>query len=301
MSVTVKARFYILFPLLYLFTITGFSQTVPFRENAKWGIKENEKMIINPVYDTIFNFDSTNKICLACYRTKSASANKFIKVFTTTYSCNYLNKKNERLMIRNMHNDTISVFALTKNSQKQYWGNSPFFVVSTKNKKFLLNKNFDQLTYKGYHDISLSPDPSFYFTHVMSENDVVLAGLVNTKEEEIIPYQYSIIKINTDDSLIIACSAGVRVNAEDEIFNYQGKKVIGVRRHIDMATKNFLIHKIFEPKEYYILYNINTKEEKSLNADEVQFYRHDEILIRSKNDWYIYDMNTNQKKPIKQS
>ena len=68
-----------------------------------------------------------------------------------------------------------------------------------------------------------------------------------------------------------------------------------------MATKHFLIHKIFEPKEYYIIYNIATKEEKQLIADEVKFFMNDEILLRQKNDWYLYDLNTHQKKPYKPS
>ena len=299
MSCHLKPFYYILLGLLVVSSKLLLSQTLPFRENAKWGIKESESIIIKPVYDTIFNFDSTGKVCMACFRTKAASANKFIKVLTTTYYCNYINKKGERLIIRNTANDTTSVFSFSKNSLKQYNGSSPFFIVNAKGKKHILYKNFDQITFKGYYDISLSPDPKFYLTHFMNEGDIVLAGLINEREEEVIPYQYSIIKLNTSDSLIVACSAGVRNNAEDEVFDYKGKKVIGTHRHIDMATKNFLIHKIFEPKEYYVLYNIATKEEKNLGADELFFYEHDDILIRQKNDWYIYDMKTNQKKPKK--
>jgi hypothetical protein len=73
------------------------------------------------------------------------------------------------------------------------------------------------------------------------------------------------------------------------------------RRHIEMASKNFLIHKIYEPKEYYVLYNIKTKQEKQLQADDLVFYENDEVLIRIKNDWFIYDMVTNQKKPKNKS
>jgi len=295
-----KALPYILLPLLLAFALPSFSQT-PYRENSKWGIRENETVIIKPIYDTIFNFDSTGKVCMACFRSKSATASKFIKVTTTSYACNYLNKKNERLIIRNMANDTFSVFSYNKTAIKQYSGNSPYFTVSTKGKKHILYKNFQQITFKGYHDISMSSDPKFYFTSFMNEGDIVLSGLTNEREEEIIPHNYSTIKINTNDSLIIACSAGVRINAEDEVFDYNGKKIIGTHRHIDMATKHFLIHKIFEPKEYYIFYNMNTKEEKNVSADEIKFYEHDEILIRQKNDWYIYDLNTNLKKPLKQS
>src|SRR6218665_963324 len=93
--------------LILLLSISScFSQVKLVKENSKWGARENENFIIAPVYDTIFSFDSTQKICLACFRVKTASANKFIKTLTTSYSCRYLNKKNERLILRNVANDT---------------------------------------------------------------------------------------------------------------------------------------------------------------------------------------------------
>lgn len=293
---TVKVPPNILFALFLLLAIAAFSQTSPFRENSKWGISSNGSVIIKPVYDTIFNFDSTGKVCLACFRSKGVSASKFIKVYTTSYSCNYLDKKGERLIIRNQQNDTFSVFPLSKAALRQYDNNSPFFTVTTKNKKYILYKNFQQITFKGYHEIAMSPDPKFYYTSFLNEGEIVLAGLTNEREEEVVAHQYSTIKLNTSDSLVIACSAGVRRNGEDEVFDYQGKKIIGTTRHIDLATKHFLVHKFFEPKEHYLIYKLSTKEEKSLSADEIRFYEHDEILVRLKNDWYIYDLNTNQKK-----
>jgi len=238
---------------------------------------------------------------MACYKSKSASANKFIKVTTTSYACNYMNKKNEHLIIRNATNDTFSVFSLSKKVVKQYFDNSPYFTVTAKGKKHLLYKNFEQITFKGYYEISVSPDKKFYYTSFINEGDVVLAGLTNEREEEVIPHQYSILKMNTSDSLVVACSAGARVNANDDVYDYNGKNLISTHRHIDMATKHFLIHKIYEPKEYHIFYNISTKEEKNVHADELKIYEHDEILIRLKNDWYIYDLNTNLKRPLKQS
>jgi hypothetical protein len=296
----VRSASYIFVSLVCLLAGIASAQTVPFRENTKWGIKENEQVLIAPVYDTIFNFDSTGRVCLACFRHKSASTNKFIKVTTTSYSCNYLNKKNERLIIRNTMNDTFSVFPLSKNIIRLYDHNQPYFTVSAGNKKHLLYKNFQQITFRGYHDVSLSPEPRFYYTHYINEGDIVLAGLTNEREEEVIPHRYSVIKVNTSDSLIIACSAGVRNNAEDEIFDYEGKKITSTYRHIDLATRNFLIHKIFEPREYYILYNMSTKEEKQLSADEIRLHEHDLILVRQKKDWYLYDLTTHQKKPFKQ-
>ncbi len=277
------------------------AQTQSFRENGKWGMKEGQTILIKAAYDTIFGFDSTSRVCMACFKTKTASASKFIKMTTTSYACNYLNKKGEHLSIRNTANDTFSVFSLGKNSARQYQANNNTFVAVVKNKKYLIGKDFRQLTFKGYYDIAFTSEKKFYVTQTLNEWDVVVTGLVDQEEREVIPYAYSNIKVNPNDSLIIACSAGIGSAGEDDIFDYEGKKKTSSRRHIDMATKNFLIHKIFEPKEYYIIYNLTSKEEKQLSADEVKFYDHDNVLVRIKNDWFIYELSTQQKKPYKSS
>jgi len=289
----------ILLITLFLYTAGAFAQSLTFKEHAKWGIKENEQILIPAVYDTLFNFDSTNKVCLACFKIKKASSNQFIKTMSTTYSCNYLNKKGQRFIARSEFGDTLSVFSLGKNTVSNYQSTQNIFVVSAKSKKNLVDKNFKQLTFKGYNDISRSNDHNFYFAEIINEGDVVVGGLINTMEREIIPFNYSTIKINTGDSLITACSAGIRTNSEDVVFDYEGRKKVASYRHIDLATKHFLIHKIFEPKEYYIFYNLETKQEITLSADDVKIYKHDEILVLLKKDWYLYDLNTNQKTPFK--
>jgi hypothetical protein len=287
-----------LFLAWFMLTSTLLAQ--PYKENNKWGIRENETVIIPAVYDTVFDFDATGQVCLACFKTKGTTANKFIKIFTTTYACNYLNKKNERLKIRNGR-DTCTVFSLGKQTINQYSDLLPTFVVSAKGKKNLVSKNFKQLTRRGYHEISTSAVPEFYIAREEAESEIVFTGVINAAEDEIVPYQYSGIVFNTSDSLIIACSAGVRPNADDDIYNYSGKRIESYHRHVELATRNFIVHKLFEPKEHYVIYNIKSREEINLAADEVLHSNHDEILVRIKNDWYLYDLNTNTKKPTKQS
>src|SRR6478752_1424496 len=141
-----------------MYVLTGMSlraQVTPFRESGKWGIKNEQTVLVPPTYDTIPGFDSTGSICIACHKTKAASANKFIKVMVTTYACNYLNRKGEKLYVKTSNNDTCSAFSLAKNSVKQYQGNSPYFVASVKGKKFLLTKDFVQHTFKEYNEIFL--------------------------------------------------------------------------------------------------------------------------------------------------
>ncbi len=284
---------------LIFFVVKLTAQPQAFKTGAKWGIKKNEQIVIDAVYDTIFNFDNTNKVCLACFKIKGANANRFIKLVTTTYACNYLNAGKKILTIKTDTKDTASVFSLSKNSLKELYDDKNYFTATFKNKKYLIDKKFKQITFNGYHSIVLSNDPNFLIVEEKHESGQVYTGLINLKEEKIIDYNYSGIKINTVDSLIIACSSGVNVGADDDIFNYSGERIYNFKRHIDMATKTFIIHKIFEPSEYYIVYTINTKEEKVLNILEVKQYSANEILIRIKNDWFIYNLSSGEKKPHK--
>lgn len=272
---------------------------MPFKENLKWGIKENEKTIIKPVYDTIFNFDAGGKICLACFKSKALSPNRFIKTYTINYSCNYLNKQGNTLKIKTEEADTCSVFSLSKTSVIQYTDDANYFIVNSKNKKYLVNKDFKQVLFKGYNEIYLCAEPEFIITEVKSEANIVYTGLINFKEEIIVPYIYSGIKVNHKDSLIVGCSAGVGNNGDDDIYDYNGKKLASYKRHTDMATKNFVIYKIFEPKEYYILLNKKTKEETTFTADEIVPVKSDEIILRIKNEWFVFNLISKQKKPYK--
>lgn len=277
------------------------SQTIPFKDAGKWGIKGNDGVIIKPLYDSIINFDSTGKTCLACYKTMAASANKFIKTYVKTYLCNYLNPNGKYLTIKTMSGDTTSVFTLHKYTARQFSENKNYFAVSVKSKKYLVDREFNQVTVNGYYDINFSAEPSFLVTRITNDGATIYTGLINFKEEQIIPYLYSDIKVNAVDSIIIACSGNVRPNSDDDLYNYKGKKTGSYRRHIEFATKNFVVHKLYDPKEYFVIYNVETKEEKSLFADEALLRNEEELLVKIKNEWYIYDLLKGEKRPVKQS
>ncbi len=281
--------------LIFSFCQIVYAQTKVFKEGAKWGIKENETILIAPIYDSIFNFDKEGKVCLACYKLRTFSNNKIIKTVNVSFNCRYLNKQNKKLVIQNKRGDTCSVFTLSKNSVEQYNDNPHHFVATAKGKRFLIDKEFNQLTYKGYYDIAASVDPNFYITKQMDENEVVHVGLIDTKENEIIPYLYTSLKINPVDSLIMGCTAGLTNASEDDIYTYNGKKRDSYHRHVELATKHFVIQKVLEPKEHFVIYNYITKEEKNLQASEVHFYEQDQLLIKWKGDWFVYDLLTNQK------
>jgi len=289
-----RTKIFLLFICLFADWLAA--QTKPFKDKNHWGIKEKETIVIPAVYDTIFNFDESGKVCLACFKIKSASSNKIIKTSSYTYVCNYLNRNQHKLRIKTEENDTCTVFSLNKTTVKQYIDDTQPFTVSSKGKKYLVGKDFKQLTFTGYYNVSNTLDHYLYTIQQMDESETVLTGVINAQEKEVIPCKYSHIRVNPVDSFIMACTAGVRINGDDDIYNYAGKKVGSYHRHIEMATKNFIIHKVFEPKEHFVIHNIKAKTDKNLQASEVHFYENDQILIRIKDDWYVYDLTTDQKK-----
>lgn len=283
--------------LLFLYLFSP-AQTEVFKENNKWGIREKNEVIIKPVYDTAFNFDPAGKVCMVCYKSKNVPNNRFIKMTTTTYNCNYLNKSGKRLMVMPSGMDSAcSVFSLTKDAVKQYQEDPKYIIATIKNRKFLVTKDFKEITYKEYSDIHFTDDPNFLMGEIKTEGNVILKGLIDFNEKEIIPFLYTNIKLNRRDSLIIACSAGLGPTREDDIFSYEGKKLDSYHRHIDFATKHFIIHKIFEPKEYYLIYNPENKEEKIVYSEEASILQGEELLMRNEDHWFTYDMTTNKKKP----
>jgi hypothetical protein len=291
----------IFFSCFLVFPTWFVSQTTVFKEGLKWGIKENEKIIINPQYDTVFNFDASGKTCIACYKNMSASSNKFIKTLSKTYTCNYLNKNLTHLSVKTDLNDTCSTFILGKHTIKQFTENETFFVVSVKNKKYLVDRNFNQYTFKGYHEIVFCTEPTYLITKITPDGNSIYSGLINLKEELIVPHQYTDITLNTKDSLIVACSAGLKATTEDDVFDYSGKKIGTYNRHVELATKNFVIHKLFEPTERYMIYNVTTKDEKEFYATEAELFSQNELLIRIKSSWFLYNMANGEKTPYKKS
>lgn len=283
---------------LLLLASTAFAQSLPFEQNGKWGIKDSSFIIIPAKFDTIFGFDPLGKVCLGCFEIKKNTSNKFMRVTSVVYACNYMNSSNKILTIRDGLGDTCSVFSLGKQSIPQYSNTTNLMVVSVKGARNLVTKDFRQLTVRGYHNIYTSPDPNFYFTEYQSESETIFTGLINKEENEVVPYRYSSIRFNTRDSVIIACSAGL-INATDDLYDYAGHKIFSTNRHIEQATKHFMVQKLFEPVPQYFLLNRQTGDEKPVDADEIKLEDNKEVLIRKKTTWFSYNPVTGEKKPYK--
>jgi hypothetical protein len=291
-SILSKIFLYFLFAC---YTLTTISQTQIYKDQGKWGIKEKEIVIIPAIHDTIFNFDSTGKVCLACAKSPGVQPNKFIKSSFITYKCSYLNRKGESLRIAVFGADSSSTFSLQKNTVSNYMGNKNTMTVATGPKKHLVDKDFNQLSSKGYHDIRLGEDPNFLIAEKKTESGFVYCGIINRREEEIIPYRYTGLKLNTKDSLIIACTAGQGTNSRDDVFDYLGKKTASYPRHVELATKNFVVQKAFEPDEHLVVLNLLNNEERNEYAEEVRYFKGDTLLMLQGGQWFTYSISTYKK------
>ncbi|MBS1652701.1 MAG: hypothetical protein JSU07_11900 [Bacteroidetes bacterium] len=243
-------------------------------------------------YDSVVVNKNAN-VCMACVLVKTQTNNKFMKVFTSVYKCNYINDKSEILTIKNANGDTCSIFSLGNKPQADINASDSMFVATVKNEKFTVKNNFEQLTFFPYHDISFTTWQGVLKVGVKTEAGNVIYGLVKLNNDILLQPQYSNIKINAKDSLIIICNSQKGPNSEDDLLNFKFEKVFSIRKHIELCTKNFIVFKIFEPVEKYVIYNISSKTEKELNAENISNYLGDIILIKQNNQLFEYNLNTN--------
>lgn len=276
-------------------------QTEVFKEKDKYGIKEKGVILIPAVHDTVFNFDSTGKVCMVCAKTRSAHPNKFIKTPVLSWGCQYLGKNGSKLKIKLESGDSTDIFTLQKSSRQLFEGNSPYMTVAVKDKsmhdhRYMCNKDMKQVTFKAYEDVHFSPGELFFIGKIRNESNSVYEGLLDRKEELILPFKYSHIKFNPVDSFIIGCTAGQGTNSEDDIYGYDGKKIASYHRHIEVATKKYVVQKVFKPEEYLIILNLETKEEKKEHAEEVMYFSDDKVLMANDGHWFTYEFATGKKK-----
>src|SRR6476620_3148592 len=113
----------LIFSCLFLSFLLLHAQPSPWHDGKKWGMRDNEKTFLSPVYDTVFAFDSTGRVCMACSQYTGVTRANGMKTTSSAFACNYFNKKKEKLRIRVPGNDTCSVFGLSKNSVSLYQKN----------------------------------------------------------------------------------------------------------------------------------------------------------------------------------
>lgn len=277
----------------------GQNETRPktFFKGNKMGCTLNGNEIIPPLYDTIFDFDKTNTICMACNEMKKGNS-KFIKIQVKAFECKYLNKSNQALFIKHTDKDSTDLFTIHKNTIKQYQSGANHFVASVGSKKYLVSKSFQLVTPAPFNEIYFTQCQNLFITETKTQNSAILLGLINTENKLIVPSEYSKIKVNDRDSLIIACSSQSKINGEDDVYNYQGKKVHSFKRHIENATKKYIIYHIFEPNEYFIILDRKSNEEKPVNGQNMVYLKDDLFALKTDGDWFYFDVVKNTKTPF---
>ena len=288
--------------LLFFLIITGLCASCIAQQhlfsaaNGKWGIRDNDRTVIPAIYDTVFGFDPTGKVCLACHKRVTSSGSSFIKVKSTSYRCNYLDASNRRLVIRNDEGDTTSIFSLGRHAVSQYSHTGNVMAVSAKGVRNLVTKDFRQLTFKGYYNVEAVDGADFFRCERQSESEAVYCGIMTKEERQLVPFLYSSIAVNPADSLIIGCTAGFKGN--DDVYDFYGRKVAGSTRHIAEATRKVLVEKNpGEPGKYFVV-NRATGKVTETDADELVL-RSGEVVLRKKKTWYRLNPATGEKEILK--
>lgn len=199
--------------------------------------------------------------------------------------CKYLNDRNENLVIK-VKNDTVNYFTYHKKAFDLYNQNKEYLVVSAREKKFIVDRQFKQITYTGYDDIIPSSVKGHFIVENKTSSTTYLNGVIDVNEKQIVPMEYTHIKSNPFDTLFICCTAQIKLTGSDDVLDINGKKVHTYNRHIDNASKNFIIHRVFEPHEYYIILDLKTKKEKIINAEDITYLGNDNVNIKIKGKYY---------------
>jgi hypothetical protein len=286
---TFRFTYYLYLLLFLMINTSSFAQNIHVKKQGnKYGVWKFSEAIIPAVYDTILPFDSTASVCMACVKSQKPG-NKFIKTNTTVLMCKYLNQKNEALIVKR-NNDTCVFFTYSKQAIQSYSSSKNHFIVDSKGKKHVVNKQFKQLTYNGYDDIINTSLSNYFIVNNKTIGASYLEGLIDEHETLIMPFEYSSIKINPFDTLFMGCTAQLKTNGNDDVFNSDGKKIHNFNRHIDCATRQFIIHKVFIPKEYYVILNLETNKEKNIFAEEIVYLGKETISVKIKGKPHICNL-----------
>jgi hypothetical protein len=282
--------------ITFFVSLIAVGQISPVKVNGKWGFTKDGAEFLPAKYDTVIAFDSVKKVCMACIKTQKPSPNKFIKMNTTTTVCKYINERKEELVIK-VKNDTCSYFNFTKAAVANYGSHRNCMIVTSSKdgKKYAVDNNFKQIIFTGYDEII----PLSIKDHYMVENKTTgasyLNGVVDKNEKMLIPMEYTHIKSNPFDTLFITCTAQIRINGQDDVYNLEGKKIYSYNRHVDNATKNFIIHKVFEPTEHYIILDLKSNKEKNIFAEDITYLGNDMVNIKIKgkyNKCNLFELDT---------
>jgi hypothetical protein len=280
--------------LLFVLNFCSFAQPVTeFKSGTKFGFKRGETIIIEAQYDTTFGFDPENKVALVG---KTVYKRNAPRNAPREYLFNYINTRNRKLYIRPAgRTDSVNNFTASADVITQYYANADHFAVIHNGKKYLVNKDFKQLTFAALDKIHFTYAPSFFICESKDKDGMSFFGVITGKGETIAQGVYSRITFNTYDSLIICCTAGIKFNGADDVFSYSGKKIYTSNKHIDHAYKNYRVYKLYHPEVSYLIED-STMRQWPLKATRAWYLHKNVMVYRSKDEkWFFYDLRTEKK------
>lgn len=287
--------------LLFISAYVGLnSQNITsFKQNGKWGFKKGEAVLIEAQYDTTFGFDPTNKICLVGkVNASKRSINPLTKELKIEYTYSYINPKNEKIYIVKSNTDSTNEVSITKQTPAAYLNKNHAFAANVGGKKYLISKNGKTLINAAYDNINFTKVPNFYITETKdTKSGQTYIGLLEESGSYLIQPFYSKVSINSADSVIYCCTAGVKYNGSDDVYNYKGNKIHSSAKHIHTASKKHIVYKLFESENSFIVHDLHSGKEKPLNAEWI-YYLKNEFLVILDGEWYFYDMNTEKRYPL---
>jgi hypothetical protein len=289
----------ILLPVFYSISFS-FSQSISsFKSENKWGFKQGDKTLIEPQYDTVFDFDITDRIALVGKLNTFKRSASLTKEIRKEYIYNYITPQNTKIYITLAElKEPVCDFIISKNPTSQYISGKNYFMANYSGKKVLFNKNGKQITDRSFDNVNFTKVDSFF---TVETKDPVsghsFVGLINWQGKQILPLNYSKISFNTFDTLIYTCTAGIRFNGSDDVYNYKGERLHVHTKHIQCASKNFTIFKLFESENSYIILDNKTGKEKSIKAEWIYYLKNDTIVLLD-DDWFFYDLKTEKKAPF---
>lgn len=288
----------VIFTLSFLLSLS--QPVTAFKKNNKWGFKRGETVIIEPEYDSIFGFDNTGQICLVGnIDPLKRTVNSLTGEVKIPYTFRYINDKNERLHFKAPNAlDSSSEATPSKNCGALYLNTGDLMIACISGKKVLATKKGRQISVQGYDNIQFAKVPGFFIYEIKdTKTSVSVSGLMNAEARQIVPSYYSKISFNTSDSLIICCTAGVRFNGSDDVYNYAGQKLHSSNRHIQCAGRNFVVYRLFASENSYVIHDLKQNKEHTIKAEYIYYLKNDQVALLD-DDWFFYDLKTDKRTPM---
>lgn len=216
----------------------------------------------------------------------------------------FIDRNNRRISLKTeAGKDSISVFPEQQELALNYQNALPVFKVLFHKKVWLFTKTGRQLS-EGFDDLFPAGTDGFYITETYHEWDkevVRLKGLVDQQGQTIVKYIKKHVHINAEDSLVYTCSAAYNRRLSDEVFDYRGKLVYSNQNHIEFASKQVYVYKLYDPKEVFVFGNQAGKDLYSIEGERFYYLKQKKALVVNKDTWLLVNLQTGKKQKINKS